>query len=153
VDAPAEDKYTRTGATRGARFALGIPAGRSSRRYANYNLPGHADLLGNLVRWLRPDGIPLEVRGTGLIGCHLYRQTGRVILHLVNLMNAGAWRGPVDELTPIGPLQVRVQLPPEVRGHHGTCLVAARKVGVAVAGNWAEFELRSVLDHEVVVIE
>jgi len=153
VDAPAEDKYTRTRATRGARFALGIPAGRSSRRYANYNLPGHADLLGNLVRWAASGRIPLEVRGAGLIDCHLYRQTGCVILHLVNLTNAGAWRGPVDELTPIGPLQVRVQLPPEVRGHHGRCLVAARKVGVAVAGNWAEFELRSVLDHEVVVIE
>jgi hypothetical protein len=68
------------------------------RRYANENLPDHADLLANLARWVTADRIPLEVRGAGLIDCHLYRQPGRVILHLVNLTNPGAWRSPVDEL-------------------------------------------------------
>jgi len=123
------------------------------RRYANENLPDHGDLLGNLIRWAAHGRIPLELRGAGLIDCHLYRQPGRLILHLVNLTNVGAWRGPVDELTPVGPFQVRVQLPPKVRGHRGECLVAGRRVGVAVRGNWAEFDVRSVLDHEVVVIE
>jgi hypothetical protein len=123
------------------------------RRYANENLPDHAALLANLARWATAGKIPLEVRGAGLIDCHLYRQPGRVVLHLVNLTNPGAWRSPVDELIPVGPLQVRVQLPPDVRGHRGECLVAARKLAVAVRANWAEFELRSVLDHEVVVIE
>ena len=123
------------------------------RRYANDNLPDHADLLGNLIRWAARGRIPLELRGAGLIDCHLYRQRA-VILHLVNLTNAGAWRGPVDELTPVGPLQVRVQMPPEVRGHRGECLVAGRgSIVVTVRGNWAEFDVRSVLDHEVVVIE
>ena len=93
------------------------------------------------------------VRGAGLIDCHLYRQPGRVILHLVNLTNEGAWRSPEDELIPVGPLQVRVQLPRDVRGHRGECLVAGRKLAVSVRGDWAEFELRSVPDHEVVVIE
>jgi hypothetical protein len=46
-----------------------------------------------------------------------------------------------------------VQLPRDVRGHRGESLVAGRKLAVAVRGNWAEFELRSVLDHEVVAIE
>ena len=123
------------------------------RRYANENLPDHADLLGNLVRWAAAGRIPLEVRGAGLIDCHLYRQPGRMILHVVNLTNAGAWRGPVDELTPAGPFEVKIQLPPEVRGNRGTCLVTGRKLGVALRGRWVEFELRSVLDHEVVVIE
>jgi hypothetical protein len=61
-------------------------------------------LLANLVRWAAASRIPLEVRGAGLIDCHLYRQPGRVILHLVNLTNAGAWRSPVDELIPVGSL-------------------------------------------------
>ena len=99
------------------------------RRYANENLPDHADLLANLIRWAA-GRIPLEVRGASMIDCHLYRQLGRVILHLVNLTNAGAWRAPVEELIPVGPLQVRVQLPPEVRGHHGESLVATGKVPV-----------------------
>lgn len=135
----------------GSRVAY-LPADLD-RRYANENLPDHADLLGNLIRWAARGRIPLELRGAGLIDCHLYRQPGRVILHLVNLTNAGAWRGPVDELTPVGPLQVRVQMPPEVRGHRGECLVAGRRIAVAVRGNWAEFDVRSVLDHEVVAIE
>jgi hypothetical protein len=123
------------------------------RRYANENLPDHGDILANLVRWATAGRIPLEVRGAGLIDCHLYRQQGRAILHLVNLTNAGAWRAPMEELIPVGPLQVRVRLPRDVRGHRGECLVAGRKLAVAMRGNWAEFELRTVLGHEVVLIE
>jgi hypothetical protein len=55
------------------------------RRFAKDNLPDHARLLENLVRWAADGAIPLEVAGPGLIDCHLYRQPGRMILHLVNL--------------------------------------------------------------------
>ena len=59
------------------------------RRYGRDNLPDHGRLLANIVRWAAGDRIPLEVRGPGLIDCQLYRQPGRLILHLVNLTNAG----------------------------------------------------------------
>ena len=88
-----------------------------------------------------------------MIDCHLYRQPGRLILHLVNLSNEAAWRGPMDEIIPVGPLTVRVQLPPDVRGRHAECLVSAAKPAVTVRPPWASFEVRSVADHEVVVIE
>ena len=122
------------------------------RRYATENLPDHADLLANTVRWAAAGRIPLDVRGPGMIDCHLYRQPGRLILHLVNLTNAATWRAPMDDSIPVGPLQVRVQLPPDVRGH-AQCLVAARKPAVTMRDKWATFELPSVLDHEVVVLE
>jgi len=35
-----------------------------------------------VVRWTAADRIPLDVRGPGSIDCHLYRQPGRLILHL-----------------------------------------------------------------------
>ena len=44
--------------------------------------PTTANLLANIFRWAAADRIPLEVRGPGLIDCHLYRQPGRLILHL-----------------------------------------------------------------------
>ena len=59
------------------------------RRFAIDHLPDHGDLLANLVRWAARGNLPLEVRGRGLIDCELYRQPGRLILHLVNLTSAG----------------------------------------------------------------
>jgi hypothetical protein len=122
------------------------------RRYTHENLPDHADVLANLARWSSGGRIPLEVHGTGLVDCHLYRQPGRVILHLVNLISAGTWRGPIDELIPIGPLQVKVKLPADVKPRNAQLLVAGRTTPAAVAQGWATFDVKSILDHEVAVI-
>jgi len=121
------------------------------RRYMRDFLPDHARLLANLVRWAG-DNIPLSVEGAGLIDCHLYQQPGRLILHLVNLTNSGTWRSPIDELIPVGPLKVRVKLPPGVAGRSGKLLVSTGTLPVAARQGWVEFEVKSVLDHEVAVI-
>jgi hypothetical protein len=122
------------------------------RRYGRGNLPDHGNLLANLVRWAAGDGIGLEVHGAGLIDCQVYRQGGKLIMHFVNLTNEGTWRGPIDELIAVGPLKVRVRLPAEVRGRQSECLVSGSKLAVGVRSGWAEFDLKTVLDHEVVVI-
>ena len=122
------------------------------RRYARANLPDHGNLLANIVRWAVGDRGVLEVHGPGLIDCHLYRQSGRLILHLVNLTNEGTWRGPLDELIAVGPIQVRVKLPEDVRGRNMQLLVSGGKPAVAIRQGWAGFEVKSILDHEVVVI-
>ena len=88
------DPFLNTTAT-SSRVAF-LPADLD-RRFARDNLPDHGDLLANLVRWVAQDNLPLAVEGPGLIDCHLYRQPGRLILHLVNLSNAGTWRQPVHE--------------------------------------------------------
>jgi len=82
-----------------------------------------------------------------------YRQPGRVILHLVNLTSAGTWRAPVDELIPVGPLRVRLRLPGDVAGRQLRLLVSGRRVAIGTQGGWAHFEVPSVRDHEVVLIE
>jgi len=122
------------------------------RRYGRDGLPDHGDLLANLVRWVSRDVIPLEMKGAGFIDCHLYRQGDRLLLHLVNLTNAGTWRAPVDELIPVGPLQVRLKLPSGVRGGKARLLVADRTVRVNVRDGWAHLEVGKVLDHELVVV-
>ncbi len=122
------------------------------RRYALANHPDHAHLLANLVRWAARDRIPLRVSGPGLLDGHLYRQPGRMILHLVNLTSAGTWRVPVEELVPVGPLKVSVRLEGGMRGAAAQLLVSGGKIPASVKDGRCNFQLRAIRDHEVVVI-
>ena len=157
---PPETAWMRTPKTDIPGLALNA-AGQSriaylpadiDRRYGRDYLPDHADLLANIVRWAADGRLPLEVKGAGLIDCHLYRQPGRVILHIVNLISAGTWRGPIDELIPIGPLQIKVKLPDDVKGRTAQLLVSGARMPAGVREGWATFDLKSVSDHEVMVI-
>ncbi len=109
------------------------------------------------MRWAANDRIPLRVDGTGLLDCHLYRQdeagASRLILHLVNLSHPGAWRAPLHELMDAGPFEVAVRLSAAMPNAVARCLVAEQVLPVRVDGDWARFEVASITDHEVVVIE
>jgi hypothetical protein len=121
------------------------------RRYAREHLPDHGNLLANVVRWACAGNVPLQVHGPGLIDCHLYRQRGRLILHLVNLTSAGTWRAPVEELIPVGPIQFRVPLP-QAGVRSARFLVSKVTQPITVDRGRASVEVPSILDHEVVVI-
>jgi hypothetical protein len=121
------------------------------RRYAKEHLPDHGDLLANLIRWAAGDSIPITVEGRGLIDCHLYRQGTHHILHLVNLTSAGTWRAPVEEYIPVGPVKVKVRIPGSAKT--ARCLVSGQTIPVTGSPGLAAFELASILDHEVIVIE
>ena len=121
------------------------------RRYQQEHLPDHANLLANIVRWAAHDEIPLQVDGPGLIDCHLYTQSGRTILHLVNLTSAATWRAPLDELIPIGPVRVRVSVTGQAASS-AQLLVAKGSRPVSTNAGIASFDIPSILDHEVVVL-
>jgi hypothetical protein len=74
-----------------------------------------------------------------------------VIVHLVNLTQAGTWRGPVDELTPIGTQRVALRLPPGRRAGNARLLVAGTAAKLEHGAGEATVVVPSVLDHEVVV--
>lgn len=135
----------------GAGRVVFLPADLD-RRFGRDNLPDHGNLLANLLRWAAKDDIPLAVEGPGLIDCHLYHQPGRLILHLVNLTSAGTWWQPVHELISVGPLRVRVKLPPDVRNKRVRLLVSGRKIATTTKAGWSGCEIKSILDHEAVVI-
>ncbi len=122
------------------------------RRFARENLPDHGNLLANLVRWAARDELPLHVRGAGFIDCHLYEQPGRMVLHLVNLTNAGTWRAPVDELIRVGPFAISVRLGKEASGKHVELRVCGQAAKCSTANGWVHFEAPSILDHEMAVI-
>ena len=158
---PPEDSWMRVPRTEipglvireqnSARIAY-LPAD-IDRRFKHGNIPDHGDLLANLVRWAARDSIPLEVQGPGLIDCNLYRQQSRLVLHMVNLTSAGTWRGPIHELIPVGPLTVRVKLPEGIRGQRLLLTVSGGTVTPVRRDGWAQFEVKSITDHEVAVLE
>jgi hypothetical protein len=123
------------------------------RRYALEHLPDHATLLANIIRWASHDTGPLTVRGVGLVDCHMYEQPGRIILHLVNLTSEATWRAPVDELIRVGPFDVSVRVPREMRRASARLLVSGRTPRVTIQGGRATFSLESILDHEVIAID
>ena len=122
------------------------------RRFGRDNLSDHGDLLANVVRWTARDKIPLRVDGVGLVDCHVYQQRDRLILHIVNLTSAGTWRAPIDEFIPIGSLRVRVQVPAGGRPKGAQLLVADEPVRINVRDGWATLTVKSIIDHEVVIL-
>lgn len=121
------------------------------RVYGARRLPDHGRLLANCVRWAT-DELPLQVKGPGYLSCHLYRQEGRLILHILNLSGANEWPAYVEEHLPVGPLRVGV------RWEGGESARAALRVAggeaeCAVADGWAWIELDRVVDHELIVFE
>lgn len=136
--------------SKGGRIAF-MPAD-IDRQFGRHNLPDHGNLLENLVRWAVKDNIPLTVEGAGLVDFHLYRQSNRLVLHVINLTSAATWRAPIHDLIQIGPLKVKIKLPKDIAGKSLRTLVSGAKISSGVKNGWTEFEIGSVLDHEVVVI-
>ncbi len=134
----------------GGRIAF-MPAD-IDRRFGKYNLPDHGTLIANIVRWAAQENIPLIVEGRGLIDCNLYRQQNKVIIHIVNLTSAGTWRQPVDEFIPVGPLKVSVRLPGPSSAGSARLLVSGETLETRAVDGWCSFTVRSITDHEVVVI-
>jgi hypothetical protein len=134
----------------GARIVF-MPAD-IDRQFARYNLPDHGNLLENIIRWASKDTIPLKVECAGMIDCNLYRQSNRLILHLVNLTSAATWRQPTEEFIPVGPVKIGIKLPEEVRGKSLKLLVSEQNLSAETKDGWVSFTINSVTDHEVVVV-
>jgi len=135
------------GGSRRAYFAADV-----DRRFARDYFEDHGRLLANTIRWTAHDDVLLKVRSEGLLDCHLYRQEGRMILHIVNLSGAGTWRSPRRRTIPVGPLQVSIRLPSGMASRSVELLVADQVHSVALRGGWASFEVESIASHEVAVL-
>lgn len=117
--------------------------------------PDHARVLSNAVRWTARDQLPMEITGTGTVDCHLYRQGDhRYVLHLVNLSGSGAWRAPMYEYVPVGPLTVTVRVGADSPvWKPARSLVGSQQLETSVANGAVRFDVPRVVDHEVIVLE
>jgi hypothetical protein len=155
---PPETSWMREPATRipgltvreaGAARLAWMPAD-VDRQYALHHLPDHARLLANLARWALRDTPTLRVEGRGLVQCLVYEQGERRIVHFVNLSGGSQWGEPLEEVEPIGPLQVSL---PMTRARSCRLLVAGRSTPVTFRNGQATFELAQVGEHEVAVLD
>jgi len=135
----------------GSRVAF-MPAD-IDRQFARYNLPDHGSLLANIVRWAAKDNFPISIAGPGLIDCNIYKQSGRLIIHLVNLTSSATWRQPLDEFIPVGPISVKVKLPEGVKGEFPNLMVTGQRILAEVSGGWCSFRVASISNHELVVLD
>ncbi len=123
------------------------------RCYGRDNLPDHGRLLENIIRWAANDSIPIKVEGAGLIDCHLYKQDNRLIVHLLNLNNSGAWRPPLHEFVPVGPIKISINLPGDVKGDNVSTRVSNQELIGKKSAEKLKFEIESIKDHELIIIE
>jgi hypothetical protein len=123
------------------------------RCYGRLGLPDHGDVLAGAVRWAARDTFPFRVTGPGYVDARLYRQTDRLVLHLVNLNGAGMWPGYLEEHLPIGPYHVTVRLPEGLDLRRVRCRVSGATPAPVHEAGTLSFELNALTLHEVVVIE
>lgn len=121
------------------------------RVYGQRHLPDHGRLLANAVRWAAGP-LPLSIEGPGYLDAHLYRQDGRLILHLVNLSGTTEWPGYLEEHLPVGPLTIRVLWQGGEAVRARVC-VDNGESPVTLRDGEAQVRLERVVDHELIVFE
>jgi len=123
------------------------------RTFGRSRLPDHARFLANLVRWVASNEIPIEIEGAGFLHVMVYRQTNRLVIHLVNLSGHEQGLAPVAEYLPVGPLHVTVNCNEFGSNSTGAqLLVAGTTTRISPNNSNLRFTLERITDHEVVVI-
>ncbi len=160
-DLPMEDVYPRVLRTESREVYLREPAGSRvvyfpwdiDRTFWEVLSVDHGRLLRNAVLWAAGGEQPVAVTGPGMLDITMWRQAASLTVHLVNLTNPMMMKGPLRELIPVGPQQVRLRLPDGVRPRGVRLLTADTAPATAQEGPWIHVEVPQVVDHEVVAID
>ena len=113
----------------------------------------HGRLLANAVDWAANEERPVTVTGPGLLDVTIWRQQQSLTVHLVNLTNPMAMKGPMRELLPVSQQHVRIRLPEGVKAAKVQLLVDTRAPRVEQSPGYLDVTVPSILDHEVVAID
>jgi hypothetical protein len=161
-DLPMEDVYPRVAHTDTPAVFL-REAGRGSRVvYFPWDVDrtfwevlavDHLKLLTNAVTWAANEARPIEVSGPGVFDITVFRQRASATVHLVNLTNPMMMKGPLREITPAGPLTVRVRLPGGRRPSKVSLLTAGTAVTPRIENGTLHVDVPSVAVHEVIALD
>jgi hypothetical protein len=159
-DLPMEKVYPRLPRTDISCLYLRQPAGRVAyfpfdidRTFWEVLCGDHLKILRNTVVWANDEASMVEVEGPGLLDVTAWRNSNSITVHLVNLTNPMAMKGPYRDFFPVGPHTVRVHLPVGVDAKRARLLAADEDVAIERAGQVVSVKVTSILDHEVVAIE
>jgi len=159
-DLPMEKVYPRVSKTDISCLYLRQAAGRVAyfpfdidRTFWEVLSPDHLRLLRNTIAWASNEPQPIEVVGPGLLDTTVWRNPGSITVHLVNLTNPMAMKGPYRDFFPVGAQTIKLRLPGNTRIKQARLLVAEKIVEVTHEGDTLTLTVPSVLDHEVVAID
>ena len=113
----------------------------------------HMKVMRNAVEWATNAQPMVEVTGPGLLDVTAWHDRNAVVIHLVNLTNPMAMKGPYREFFPVGAQKVRVRMPAGLQATSAHLLVAGRSAAMERSGREVLIAVPSVRDHEVVAID
>jgi len=160
-DLPMEDVYPRVPHTDTRELYLReIGRGRVvyipwdiDRTFWDVMCVDHGRLIRNAVAWAANEPRPVDVEGPGVIDVTIWRQRDSMTVHLVNLTNPMMMKGPLREVIPIGPQQVRVRLPAGTRAKKVQLLTAGTTPRTTEIAGTITLTVPSVDVHEVIAID
>jgi Hypothetical glycosyl hydrolase 6 len=160
-DLPMEDVYPRAPRTttrevylrEQGRSRIGYFPWDISRTFWEVMSVDHLRLLRNAVAWAANEPQPVEVEGPGVVDVTAWRQRESMTVHLVNLTNPMMMKGPLREAIPIGPLRVRIRVPPGARARRVQLLTAGTTLRAEQSAGVVEVTVPSVDVHEVVALD
>jgi hypothetical protein len=113
----------------------------------------HLKMMRNTLLWAHDEPAAVEVDGPGLLDVTLWKNAGSITVHLVNLTNPMAMKGPYRDFFPVGPHTVRLRLPGDVKAKKARLLAAGKEAAIERAAGVVSVAVPAILDHEVVAIE
>jgi len=113
----------------------------------------HMKLLRNTVRWATNERQMVEVEGPGLLDVTAWQDRNAVVIHLVNLTNPMAMKGPYRDFFPVGAQKVSVRMPAGMNATSARLLVADKSAAIQRNGRELLISVPSIRDHEVVAID
>jgi hypothetical protein len=112
----------------------------------------HLKVLRNTLLWADRDEPMVQVEGPGLLDVAVWRNAGSITVHLVNLTNPMAMKGPYRDFFPVGPQTITLHLPANLQVTQARLLVADKVVPIERSGSAMTVTIPSILDHEVVAL-
>jgi hypothetical protein len=159
-DLPMEEVYPREPHTNISCLYLRRQGGRVAyfpfdvdRTFWEVLCADHLNMMRNTVVWATGETPAVRVDGPGLLDVTAWRNSGSITVHLVNLTNPMAMKGPYRGFFPVGPQTVTLNLPEVGNARQARLLAADRMVPVEHNGSALTVKVPSVLDHEVVAID
>ncbi len=160
-DLPMEEVYPRVPKTDepevylrefGAGRVVYFP-GDIDRTFWEVLAADHSTLLRNAIQWALNEEPIVTVAGQGLLDVTCWRQKNSITVHLVNLTNPMAMKGPYRRLIPAPPQQVKIRLPKDAQAKKLSLLVADQTMPLEQREGAMTLTVPTILDHEVIAID
>ncbi|MEO8027912.1 MAG: hypothetical protein ABI823_15615, partial [Bryobacteraceae bacterium] len=112
----------------------------------------HRTLLHNAVSWATNEPPPVTVEGPGMFDVTAWKQKQSMTVHLVNLTNPMAMKGPIREVIPVN-ARVGIRIPAGAKVKAVKLLSSGRSVTPKQAGGVISLDVPAIGIHEVVAVD